>query len=169
MDIPVLNKGYFLYNAKVNITSDEAEWVLEHKWYNHRGIPRNYRLGYLYDFIATWRTSGENLYSSGKYIPILYKSKIVAYSIVDMDDYCNIINYNWVLNRDGYAISTDIIPGSITSMHRYVTLFPVGLCVDHLFWNRLDNRKSVLRICDKSENNRNMARNRKIPNRMQAL
>jgi hypothetical protein len=40
-------------------------------------------------------------------------------------------------------------------MHRYVMDFPDSMVVDHLSWNRLDNRADHLRICTVAENNRN--------------
>jgi hypothetical protein len=47
-------------------------------------------------------------------------------------------------------------------MHRYLMDFPEGLVVDHVKWDRLDNRKNMLRPCTVAENNRNMSYRRPI-------
>jgi hypothetical protein len=45
--------------------------------------------------------------------------------------------------------------GRYFTMHRYVMDFPEALVVDHITWNRLDNRKAHLKSCTQAENARN--------------
>jgi hypothetical protein len=82
--------------------------------------------------------------------------------IVDDGDYEWLSQFKWHATREGYAsrgIQHPQDPGkwSRISMHRTI----VGLghgdprAVDHINRNRLDNRRSNLRICIQAENNRN--------------
>jgi hypothetical protein len=75
----------------------------------------------------------------------------VASARVDSDDLEDLRKYQWSTTKEGYArsIHTNIL------MHRYVMKFPTKLVVDHIGWNRLDNRKKFLRVCTRADNARN--------------
>ena len=73
---------------------------------------------------------------------------------VDGEDYPSVSKYRWSLDK-GYAYGYVMIDGK--KYHRYMHNFllspPKGLVVDHINWDRLDNRRENLRICTRKENN----------------
>ena len=71
-------------------------------------------------------------------------------SLIDLDDMELIKNIKWCMNKDGYAINS-----TIGKMHRLIMNCPTDKVIDHKNGNRLDNRKSNLRICTQSENIKN--------------
>lgn len=75
--------------------------------------------------------------------------------LIDFDDFDRVKGMVWGLNNTGYA-STNI--GNASSgfhstilLHRFILSFP-DLLVDHANQNKLDNRKTNLRVCNRSEN-----------------
>lgn len=89
-------------------------------------------------------------------IPMTNRSGVFA--IVDEDTYQWALGFRWHLDKHGYAqTSVRREPGSdrFTKkfMHRLIMSEPKGLVIDHLNFNRLDNRKSNLRACTAAENN----------------
>jgi hypothetical protein len=157
MDIPVSNRGRYLYTVKLNVSFGEAAWILKQNWYKRRGQPWNTRLGNLFDLVAAWRKPGEVLYQDERLIPVEKGGVCVAYAQVDTDDYHDLMRFRWYINDEGYAQFRNKIMNQNVSMHRYLMNFPEGLVVDHIRWNRLDNRKTMLRVCTVAENNRNMS------------
>lgn len=92
---------------------------------------------------------------SGKEIRI--KDGISA--LVDEDDYWFLRRFKWSLS-DGYA---HLKRGDEKIyMHRLITFASKGFEVDHVNGNKLDNRKSNLRVCSKADNRRNIGK-RKHP------
>jgi hypothetical protein len=157
MDVPVLNKGTHLYTVKLNVTGSESDWILKRKWHKLRGQPKSKEFGNLFDLVAAWRIPGEVLYHDEGLVPVERNGKCVAYAQVDPEDYHDLMRFKWVVDREGYAQFRNQIVGMTVSMHRYLMDFPEGLVVDHVRWNRLDNRKAMLRPCTVAENNRNMS------------
>lgn len=80
-------------------------------------------------------------------------------ALVDDDDYKNLSIYKWSYMSVGYAVRQSKDTKKFITMHRQVINAPVGILVDHINMNKLDNRKKNLRLCNKSEN----MRNRSIP------
>lgn len=72
-------------------------------------------------------------------------------ALVDDADLKRVMSFSfyWYLSN-GYAV-TRKHQRSIF-MHAVVNNTPVGMCTDHINRNRLDNRKSNLRSCTRSEN-----------------
>ncbi len=74
---------------------------------------------------------------------------------VDDDDYKFLSQWKWRMNT-GYAARRSQVEGcpSWIFMHRLIMGFPKSQ-VDHINGNRLDNRRSNLRVCTIAENHRN--------------
>ena len=78
-------------------------------------------------------------------------------AIVDDSDFKFLNQWNWFCNNNGYAVRNEPTgvkkPRQIAIlMHRQIIKTPKGMETDHLNHNRLDNRKSNLRVCIKSQN-----------------
>ena len=73
--------------------------------------------------------------------------------IVDDDDYKKYNHLVWHLSDTGYVVRRN--NGETTRLHRLIMNCPEGLVVDHLNGNKLDCRKSNLRICTQAENTKN--------------
>lgn len=157
MDVPVVNRGAYLYTAKLNVTGPEADWILKQKWHKLRGQPMSREFGNLFDLVAAWRKPDEVLYHDKGLVPVERGGKCVAYTQVDPEDYHDLMRFAWSVNEEGYAQFHNKIMNMKVGMHRYLMDFPEGLVVDHVRWNRLDNRKTMLHPCTVAENNRNMS------------
>jgi len=78
------------------------------------------------------------------------------YAVVDIDDYELANKYSWFLAH-GYATS-NMYGNKHTKLHRLIlNLQDRKQEVDHINHNRLDNRKSNLRVCDRFGNGRNLS------------
>jgi hypothetical protein len=85
-------------------------------------------------------------------IPLRNKKKeIVDYALIDADDYERLSQYKWSKSFSGYACSSN---KKVRTMHRLIvdTDVPKGYVIDHINRNRLDNRKSNLRVVSQSLN-----------------
>lgn len=74
------------------------------------------------------------------------------FAFVDDEDFELLNSYSWWLH-DGYARSNTY--GSYVRMHNLLKKCSKGLELDHINGNRLDNRKSNLRECTRSQNCQN--------------
>lgn len=77
-------------------------------------------------------------------------------TIVDDADYPRLSLFKWHMGNNGYACRKWIGPGYETYLHRFLIDAPRGREVDHINGNKLDNRKSNLRLCSTSQNHGNM-------------
>lgn len=82
-------------------------------------------------------------------VPINGKAGVGLTAVIDDEDYDKVKTIKWY-NVHGYARSR-----SGVSMHRLILNAPDGLVVDHRNHNRMDNRKSNLRVCTQKENAKN--------------
>jgi hypothetical protein len=81
-------------------------------------------------------------------------------AVVDDEDYENVNQFKWFANPDKhttYASRTDYSGGSKKhiKMHRFIMGYPVGMLVDHINRNGLDNRRCNLRITTHQQNQAN--------------
>jgi hypothetical protein len=74
------------------------------------------------------------------------------YAYIDAADYDWLSRYNWYL-ANGYAGRRD--KGKQIYMHREITKAPMGIPVDHINHNRLDNSRPNLRVCTFQQNSLN--------------
>lgn len=76
------------------------------------------------------------------------------YAKVDDCDFDMLNKFNWCLVGKGYAYRVKIEKGKRTNvqMHRVVIGTPKGYDTDHINGDKLDNRRSNLRICTRSQN-----------------
>lgn len=80
-------------------------------------------------------------------------------AIVDSCQYEEISKHKWCF-LNGYAVRNKHIKGvkspKMIYMHRQIAETPDGMETDHINGNKLDNRKSNLRICLHSQNGKNL-------------
>ena len=90
-------------------------------------------------------------------------------ALVDADDYEMLATHRWHCSKFGYAIrfakkgERGVNEKRVIWMHRVIAKPPTDMYVDHVNGNRLDNRKSNLRICTHAENCRNHSAKSKTP------
>lgn len=78
------------------------------------------------------------------------------YAIIDIEDVDKIKSYKWSEANTGYA-TTQIDYKDIILMHRLImSVSDRNIEVDHIDRNRLNNKKSNLRITDRQDNARNI-------------
>ena len=74
-------------------------------------------------------------------------------AIVSHEDYDLVITHRWRSNNKGYVVKSSGFPR--TSLHRLILDAPKGTQVDHINRNKLDNRRSNLRLCNQNQNEAN--------------
>lgn len=73
------------------------------------------------------------------------------YTVVDEEDYDRISKHKWYFDSsNGYARN-----GELGYLHRFILQPPKGKYVDHKDKDKLNNRRSNLRVCTNAENIRN--------------
>lgn len=86
----------------------------------------------------------------------MHKIKLTKgkYALVDKADYDWLNQWKWQFGSRQYAVKSNG-KGRLIYMHRLIMNTPEGMDTDHINRNSLDNRRSNLRICTRSENCRN--------------
>lgn len=80
------------------------------------------------------------------------------FALVDNEDYDFLSQFNWHINKLGYAASQK--DNKKYYMHRLVNKTPIGMDTDHINRDRLDNRKVNLRTATRTENAINRGKNK---------
>jgi len=75
------------------------------------------------------------------------------YTIVDDNDFERLNQWKWCYNSWGYAKMGQNYKTIL--MHRLIMKTPEGMETDHINGDRLDNRRSNLRICTNAQNHWN--------------
>ena len=89
------------------------------------------------------------------------------FAIVDAENFDCLNQWKWYFSNAGYANRSQYIKRGVGKynsktirMHRLINGTPKGLFTDHINQNKLDNRKSNLRVATKSLNGLNRGRNK---------
>lgn len=72
---------------------------------------------------------------------------------IDLEDYEKIKKHQWYISKTGYAKTK--IKNKDMSVHRLITNCDSNLTVDHIDNDKLNNKKSNLRMCTMAQNNMN--------------
>lgn len=83
--------------------------------------------------------------------------------LVDDEDFNEVSKFKWWLHGKYAARSVKLSEKHLIStrsvlMHRLLMNTPKGMDTDHINGNKLDNRRSNLRVCNRAENKRNTPR-----------
>ena len=83
--------------------------------------------------------------------------KIAGGHVVQVDeiDFWTLSHHCWRLDSDGYVIRT--VKGRRVALHNEIMRPPNGMMVDHVHGNKLDCRRSQMRVCTHQQNLQNSA------------
>ena len=112
------------------------------------------KFGYFRDSSPRTQRDKNNITIKGNvaYIDLYDKQyNVIAKAIIDTEDINKVKYIKWRLNGNGYVINN-----SNTSIFLHRRILNTDSMVDHINGNRLDNRKSNLRIVTKSQNQMNV-------------
>src|SRR5947209_9538506 len=78
-------------------------------------------------------------------------------AIIDDEDYERVIRHQWHFTKQGYAAGWVAASGRREKvlLHRFILAAPENINVDHVNGNKLDCRRSNLRLATRTENARN--------------
>lgn len=79
--------------------------------------------------------------------------------LIDYDDFERCKKVSWCVDNKGYANGSNNQIGTVR-LHRYILSVPKDKQVDHINRNKLDNRKSNLRIVTNQQNQFNRGLNK---------
>lgn len=113
-----------------------------------------HQFGYFRDNSPRTQRDKNEIIKEGKIAKIALYDKfynIIDYAIIDSEDIPLIKNIKWRINCNGYVMNNSNLS---VFLHRKV--LGTDQMVDHINGNRLDNRKTNLRIVTKSQNQMNV-------------
>ncbi len=87
-------------------------------------------------------------------IPLVNTNTLSGHALVDANDAPFLKNWVWRLSDGGYAEASVGFETTV-KMHRMIIAAPDGAVCDHINGDRLDNRRSNLRLTDAQGNARN--------------
>lgn len=93
---------------------------------------------------------------SGYVLTITTKSGSVI--IADSEDFERLSKHSWCIDAKGYPVAN--VDGKLTTMQRFLMNPQKNMVVDHMNGDKLDNRKSNLRICTPRQNAQNQRGNK---------
>lgn len=98
--------------------------------------------------------------SSVRRIPLVSKTTIAGWTVVDAADYADLSQHRWYRSYKGYAIRQIRVNGRSTGefMHRRIIGLERGdrRQTDHINRNKLDNRRENLRVATNAQNAQNI-------------
>jgi len=80
----------------------------------------------------------------------IYKNDVPFTILFDNVDANKVSRYRWYIHTLGYVCAR--ANGKYLYLHRLIANTPDGMVTDHINHNKLDNRKSNLRVCTTREN-----------------
>lgn len=92
-----------------------------------------------------------------------WTGSVIAFALVDEPDLEHLTSFRWCLNSFGYAVRGVHKEGGGTAlrlMHRDILKPSPNEVIDHINGDRLDNRRSNLRVCSQSNNTKNRGKSR---------
>jgi hypothetical protein len=80
--------------------------------------------------------------------------------LIDSIDAHLLNQYPWSISRNGYVTARIRVYGILKTflLHRLIMGAPSGMEVDHIYGNKLDNRRQSLRVVSPAENQANRTR-----------
>lgn len=78
-----------------------------------------------------------------------------ASTVVDDCDFERFGHLKWHLSHYGYAVRNETNNTGVVYLHRAILEAPDGVDVDHASGDKLDNRRSNIRLCTRVQNLRN--------------
>lgn len=95
-----------------------------------------------------------------KKIKLRSRNSVDKFIIVDDEDYEFLNKFKWSISgSNGSNYAATYYKGKHFRLHRIILNAPKNLVVDHINHDKLDNRKSNLRICSRTQNNWNTKKN----------
>jgi hypothetical protein len=88
-----------------------------------------------------------------KKIPLTGRHGQGKFMVVDDQDFAQLNNFKWHVSATGYARTCRA--GKHILAHHLVRQPGAGLVIDHVNQNKLDNRRSNLRVATRGQNNTN--------------